>query len=852
MRRGPTVAFLLNMLNPADQEHTVEKRGSVAAYSLQQRVLSYFLMAVMVPCVLFTWVLLFGAQSYQEWNDRFTYELTNRYLFAQAQVGTILGPLWREDILSGSVWATNKAPAPFSVQIVAARLFDLSPAWVELVGNAVLYLVAVISMYVYVRRELLFGIESATATAAMFGGTAYWLSFWVGNPDLSMPAAWIPALLVLAHHVERAAERRHPAAIAISTIALALAFYACALHSVLASLPVAPMIVMAYAWFVFGARPAVLWIAAGLGVGLLLYSPFMWSVIEATRLSSRYVGAGFLNPHDLPFDPSRWLTNARIMLSQIAVGHNQFGLYLMAVLGGVAWWCLGSSWREESPRVRKILMFAVAASGALVVMGIFDVTIDYLKMWVPLFGAWHVKRFEHFMFLPVLMLAGWMLDRSLFSRGGEVEPRKRFVTFQGAIVCVVALGFLQIGYSAYRMRFVPDSIHPQNLILFSYLLLYAVCVTVLLTVLYRNTLRRSGHDRLALTERTRMLCLTLIVLSVALVVSIHTYRAAVLPPKVGVAGTADQIMTYAERYAVPSDLATLKEMNHVDARVVDLTRPWYPDTLGPASETTLLPLAGLRTPSGYNFAPTRWYERFISLGINGTSSDLQYIIQIRNAAETNFEALGLLNVGYILAEQGARLPGYKPIRTMEPDGKTIYAAADDSLVSHAFLASGVICFSRDEEALAYIRHRGIRELRARVVLISSDAGVGQVCNNSQALRNNEMALVPVHTHREQDRIRMEVDSPSEAVLTLADSYYPGWHVSVDGVEKPLLRTYTALRGVAVEPGHHVIEFVYLPLTFELLYRFSNGLLLLLLTVALVAWGVKRVHPATQRAWEAAQ
>lgn len=819
---------------------------------MSQRILPHVLMGLLSPAILFTFVILFGSQSYQEWNDRFSYELTNRFLFSRAHTGRVLGPLWREDILSGSTWATNKGPAPVAAQIVAARLFDLSPVWIELVGNLVLYFTAVLSMYVYLRRELRLGIESTAAAATMFGATAYWLSFWVGNPDLPMPAAWIPALLVLSHRIARASERGRPAAIVSATVMLALAFYVGAIHSVLASLPAVPIVVVAYAWFVFAPRQAVLWVMMGLGLGLLLHSSFMWSVVEAVRLSGRHEGAGFFNLHDALFDPSRWSTNVRIMLSQIAVGHNQYGLYLTAVLGAVAWWCIGGAWRHEPPGVRKILKFAIVASVTGVAMAIFDITIDYLKMWIPLFGAWHVKRFEHFLFFPVLTLVAWMLDRSIFSPECEGVSQKRIAWFRTTILCIGVLGSLQIGYSAYRMRLVPDSIYPQSLILYAYLFLYAAVIATLLAVLYRSTRNHPEHGHLRVSSATRIAYLTLIALSVSLTVSVHAYRAAVLPPKIGVAGKSDPIMTYAERYSVPADLTAVKELNRTNGRVVDLTRPWYPDTLGPASETTLLPLAGLRTPSGYNLAPTRWYERFLRSGINGSTDDIKYVIQVHHTEATNFGNLGLLNVEYILADPETRLPGYVPVKRLDSARKMIYAAADGELTSAAFLSFGAVCFPGDDEALDYIRKRGLRELKARAVLVSNDVSAGPICSRAEQVRQNgDIEIVPVHVRREFDRVQMQVESSSGAVLTLADAYYPGWLVFVDGVERPLLRTYTALRGVALEPGRHLVEFVYAPWVFNLLNRLSNGLLVILLLAGLVAWGMNRVQLREQRTWEVA-
>ncbi|TAJ10863.1 MAG: hypothetical protein EPO61_00870 [Nitrospirae bacterium] len=796
------------------------------------------LMGLATPAILFTWVILFGSQSYQEWNDRFTYELTNRYLFSQIPTGTILGPLWREDILSGSVWATNKGPTPLSLQIGAARMFELTPVWIELAGNLLLYFVASASMYLYSRRELLMGIEGAGISAVMFGATAYWLSFWVGNPDLPMAVAWVPVLFLLSHWIERAVEAGRIVSVATPTVALAIAFYACATHSVLASLPVIPVILLAYAWWVLELRQSVLWVAGGLGLGLALYSPFLWSVVEATSLSGRFVGAGFLNAVDSPFNPAGWLVNARAILSQVAVGHNQYGIYLVSVLGVVVWLSLGTAWRHEQPRTRRILQFSAGAAAVSLIIGIFDVTIDYLKMWIPLIGAWHVKRFEHFLFFPVLTLVGWMIDRSLFQTVREPRSHRRIDAFRWSIVAVGGLGCLQVGYSAYRMHLVPSSIYPQNLILYAYLFLYAVVTTYLLVVLYRWALWPATDHGPFACGRQRTVGVVLLISSVSLAVSVHTYRAAVLEPKIGVAGTADPIMTYSQRYAVPSDIATAKEMNRTNGRVVDLTRPWFSDTLGPASETALLPLAGLRTPSGYNLGPTRWYESFVRHGINGRASALKYIVQIENTKDSNLEALGLLDVEYILAIRGTDVPGYVPVKSLEPDSKVLYVPADSALVEQAFISDGIVCFSREDDALEYIHHARLRDLRARAVLVLSDPEGSAICRGGgspQAIAGAESPQIRLK--RAPDRVHLEIESPSRGILTLTDAYYPGWKVMVDGVERPLLRTYITLRGVAIGPGRHTVEFLYAPRMFGLLCQFSSVLLVVSMLVAAVAWGM---------------
>ena len=60
------------------------------------------------------------------------------------------------------------------------------------------------------------------------------------------------------------------------------------------------------------------------------------------------------------------------------------------------------------------------------------------------------------------------------------------------------------------------------------------------------------------------------------------------------------------------------------------------------------------------------------------------------------------------------------------------------------------------------------------------------------------------------RAALHVTAPTSGVLVLADTWYPGWQVTVDRVPGELLQVDHALRGVALPPGDHQVEFVFAP------------------------------------------
>lgn len=66
-----------------------------------------------------------------------------------------------------------------------------------------------------------------------------------------------------------------------------------------------------------------------------------------------------------------------------------------------------------------------------------------------------------------------------------------------------------------------------------------------------------------------------------------------------------------------------------------------------------------------------------------------------------------------------------------------------------------------------------------------------------------------------ERVRLQVQSPTQGFVVLGDTYYPGWKVFIDGQPSPLLRANYVLRAVQVEGGTHQIDFIYDPWTFKI-------------------------------------
>jgi uncharacterized membrane protein YfhO len=81
------------------------------------------------------------------------------------------------------------------------------------------------------------------------------------------------------------------------------------------------------------------------------------------------------------------------------------------------------------------------------------------------------------------------------------------------------------------------------------------------------------------------------------------------------------------------------------------------------------------------------------------------------------------------------------------------------------------------------------------------------------------------------KVTIRASLNSLGVLVLADSFYPGWRVYVDGEKREILRANFFFRAVRLPPGEHLVEFRYQPLGFKLgllVSSVTGGLLLIFL------------------------
>ncbi len=70
--------------------------------------------------------------------------------------------------------------------------------------------------------------------------------------------------------------------------------------------------------------------------------------------------------------------------------------------------------------------------------------------------------------------------------------------------------------------------------------------------------------------------------------------------------------------------------------------------------------------------------------------------------------------------------------------------------------------------------------------------------------------IPKFVRYEPQRVEMDVDLKTPGFVVLAEVYYPGWRLTIDGKPAEILRANRLMRGAAVDAGRHRLVFTYEP------------------------------------------
>jgi hypothetical protein len=145
----------------------------------------------------------------------------------------------------------------------------------------------------------------------------------------------------------------------------------------------------------------------------------------------------------------------------------------------------------------------------------------------------------------------------------------------------------------------------------------------------------------------------------------------------------------------------------------------------------------------------------------------------------------------------------------------------------AFLTS---CWERtpDADALDRLRSMSSADLQTRAIVTGGGNALPAGADVGPCRSAGDAAI----ERYEPERVVARTRSGTASVLVLSDAWFPGWSVTVDGKQAGMLRVDHALRGVALPPGEHRVEFRFRPRALTVGTAVTAVSLLFLLALAL--------------------
>ncbi len=141
------------------------------------------------------------------------------------------------------------------------------------------------------------------------------------------------------------------------------------------------------------------------------------------------------------------------------------------------------------------------------------------------------------------------------------------------------------------------------------------------------------------------------------------------------------------------------------------------------------------------------------------------------------------------------------------------AYENPNAMSRASVVSSYRIFSNERDLVGFLESSDDFDPRRELAILKQDAEAWILQPESSLPRGNAPPPKATIVIDRPDRIEIELKPPvpSGAFLILSDTYYPGWRVSVDGVEEKVLRANYAFRGVKLPEGAKYVVFFFDPL-----------------------------------------
>ncbi len=126
----------------------------------------------------------------------------------------------------------------------------------------------------------------------------------------------------------------------------------------------------------------------------------------------------------------------------------------------------------------------------------------------------------------------------------------------------------------------------------------------------------------------------------------------------------------------------------------------------------------------------------------------------------------------------------------------------------------------------------------QVVLLADELAAAGQQEAAAGLSGMAAGTVQISDYR-PERVTVEASLDAPGALVLADAWYPGWQVSIDGQPAPLLRANYLFRAVLLPAGQHRVQFEFRPASLRAGAAISLAAAGLLLLAAILGWRAMR-------------
>jgi hypothetical protein len=431
---------------------------------------------------------------------------------------------------------------------------------------------------------------------------------------------------------------------------------------------------------------------------------------------------------------------------------------------------------------------------ALGIMGaLFAAGTDAYRVlhWLPGFDSWLPIRMRYWVMISLSVLAALGLDYLLRS----TEQRKfrtsakiaLFPIGLGAVYLIARAGYLPTQPS--RLEFIAQQ---------EARLVALLAVAAMLLILYSLS-RRWGQWALA-----GLCVLTLIDLWLLS----ETYQRPI-----------------STQYDYPATPGIQFMMDDPDRfRVLSIKSPdWFKWELRP----NLPPLYGLQDVGGYDSVYLQRYANYLQridpTGPPSTSSN--YL----EPGRFDSPLVDLLNVKYALSTDKVQAAGWE---VAYKDDLRIYRRTQ--LMPRAWIAAQAEVVPDDNAILDRLTGPGFDPHQTVVLEQTPIEPLGEAAASPAG-------NVSIESYANTQLV-LKADMQRAGWLVLSEMFYPGWHVTVDGVPANLYRANYILRAVPLPAGAHRIEMRFMPNSFVIGAMMTLVTALGLVLMAVVAWRVEKRRP----------